>query len=167
MHMWVDEKGRNLYHKLPADHVLPKESNLGTGFRLWFRGRPAEHQYPYRSCKASDFRVPVKPEDGAGEEAVAAWKKARTQRKRFSKWRRTYGALEDLIKDLPCYKQQPKAGEELNTMFDEAIKRIGPLLPDPGKYKRRFQSLSQGTVYNDLVKKRKLDKAGAAAAGGQ
>ena len=100
-----------------------------------------------------------------GEEVVAAWKKARTQRKRFSKWRRTYGALEDLIKGLPCYKQQPKAGEELNTMFDEAIKRIGPLLPDPGKYKRRFQSLSQGTVYNDLVKKRKLDKAGAAAAG--
>ena len=162
-HMWVDEKGRNLYHKLPVDHVLPKECNVGTGWRLWFRGKPGEHQFPYRSCEGSDFHVPPKPDADADEETIRVWKKARTQRKRFSKWRGTYGPLEKLIKDDADFYHHPTPSQS-NAMLEKAMAKVDVLLPEPGMYERRFETLSQGTLYNGFTRKRKRDKQLAAAA---
>ena len=91
------------------------------------------------------------------------WKKARTQRKRFSKWRGTYGPLEKLIKDDADFYHHPTPSQS-NAMLEKAMAKVDVLLPEPGKYERRFETLSQGTLYNDFTRKRKRDKQQAAAA---
>ena len=42
----------------------------------------------------------------------------------------------------------------------------GQHVDNAGKYSRRFDQLSCGTLYNSFVKRRKLDKQGAAVPGG-
>ena len=171
-HSWADKPGQLARsHRLPQDHVLPKGVNVSLFWNLWFRGAPAERRFPYRECRADDFYVPPKPAAGAAEEVVVEYRRRKNQRKRFTTLVKVFRPMEALVEGEDYFFEKPTP-EQSQKMYVEAKKSLGSLLPEgqhvdnAGKYTRRFDQLSCGTLYNSFSKRRKLDKEAQQAAGG-
>ena len=169
---WADKPGQLVRpHRLPQDHVLPKGVNVSLSWNLWFRGAPAERRWPYRACSADDFFVPPKPAAGAAEELVAEYRRRVNQRKRFTTLVKVFRPMEALVEGEDYFFEKPTP-EQSQKMYVEAKKSLGSLLPEgqhvdnAGKYTRRFDQLSCGTLYNSFSKRRKLDKEAQQAADG-
>ena len=102
---------------------------------------------------------------------MAEYRRRVNQRKRFTTLVKVFQPMEALVEGEDYFFEKPTP-EQSQKMYVEAKKSLGSLLPEgqhvdnAGKYTRRFDQLSCGTLYNSFSKRRKLDKEAQQAADG-